>query len=308
MKHIYTLLMLLAAGMLKAYAQTDSLNRFNVYKSLLQETSTPALVADNGKHIVHIDTRLGVNTTESQTLHTDYAQISYSTQWRKHGFGAYYNTSISDLHTIKTGGIQYGFGFSFNKNNKLLANTKIVAATGISITQEHTSYNNLRYYDQIDNQYGFITTTNETPITNNIVYPTFNLGLLIRSSRLFANMTLHDLNQPQNGMYSSTGSQKEIRFALNSGLKFIDLDQLSGWVLIDYDYEELDHLGIAVAYRNLYMLSGKLNKYSSGTIRLSYFKPRIRAFLQYTSNKNPYTGYFEYGTLSMGLATGITKQ
>lgn len=290
-----------------AVAQNDSAGRFNVYKSLLMETSTPALIADNGKHIVHIDTRLGVNTTNNQAFHTNYIQAGYSTQWRHHGFNVYYNSSLSDLHTTKTGGIQYAYGFGFKPNNKLLANTKVVAALGMSLTQEHTSYPNLIFYDQTS-LYGFTNATGEQPIANNIRYPAFDAGILVRSARLFANMVLLNINQPENGMYQTQASRKEIRFVLNSGLKLIELYKFSAWALVDYDYQELDHLGLAVSYQNTYTLSSKLNKDGAVQLRFSYFRPRIRVFIQYENIHNPFSGYLNYGTMNMGVATALVKQ
>lgn len=296
------------------FAQHDSLNALRIYQSLLQEQTLPALAADNGKHVVQVNTVYQVNSIRTVEQPFQTFRATYRTQWRKHGFGVVYEGIPGSTIWSNSMGLQYGYGIQFKQH--WLRNTKLSVGASVHFVKMTTDFSQMIFVDQIDTANGVVRPSGEMPITNSVNYGRYEAGLFLRSRKLFLGVNVDNLNEPIAGFYKTSQSQLASTLIINAGVKLMESKRLSSWVTYDQWYSKNQlymRPGITFAYQNKYLLTCYMAAYSGPPwagphFRFGYINNHIRAFVQYQYTGNDYVGYFGYGHLSFGMAYAIGKQ
>lgn len=291
------------------FAQHDSSGSTRIFRSLVQEHMLPALVADNGKHVVQLNTIYQVNAIRTVEQPFQSLQLSYRTQWRKHGFGLLYEGIPGSTIWSNTLGIQYGYGIKFTQ--QWLRNTQLSLGAGAHLTRVNNDFSRMTFSDQIDNQKGFIRPSGEVAPNNSITYPRYEAGLLLRSPKLFLGVNMDNINEPMTGFYQTALGKQPLKYTVNMGIKIVEWKKFSSWVSYEQYYSNYQHLlklAVTLAYNNRFLLTCYQTHSDGPHFRLAYTNNHVRTFIQYQRFENDFTGYLGYGNVYLGMAYAIGKQ
>ncbi len=292
-------------------AQNDSLGYFDVYKNEVQQTLNPALVSDMGKHIVRGDVQWRRSTFDNNEHPLFYWQTSYSTQWRRHGFGIKsQNIPSSQLIYSNTIGLQYAYGFGLGKNT-FWKNTKLNMGVGLNVTRYKSNFDAYTFNDQMDDNQGVVRPTSEAHVNTSILMPTIDAGLSIRSRKFYLTSGFYNIAGSTTGFYQSTGSFEGVNIHIQTGAKLFEYKGFSSWLTFEELFSETTDwyakIGLSAAYKHI-IVTYKTISYDAQSLQVSYVHPRLRLYVQYQNTPNEFTSYINYGIFSTGIALGITKQ
>lgn len=115
------------------------------------------------------------------------------------GFGLSYQ-SLDYTGVLKKSQIDFSYSFHITVKKKF----KIVPAIQVSLFDVSIDHKNLTFGDMIDSRRGFIWNTNELKPNDDRKGICISPGLLVFSKGFFAGVTILDVNQPNEGLYSNS--------------------------------------------------------------------------------------------------------
>lgn len=132
----------------------------------------------------------------------------------------------------------------------------LIPALQLSYFQNKLDFSKLTFGDQIDDRRGFVYNTNEASGVNTKSGTDLSLGFMIYSENFWTGITIHHINQPDEGFFSK--SKLPVKISVHGGLNLkFKKDTLNNFVLsptllyMKQQHFEMLMPGIAVKYKFL---------------------------------------------------------
>jgi type IX secretion system PorP/SprF family membrane protein len=123
------------------------------------------------------------------------------------GLGAMATMDVSGDGFLTTTTISGIYAYSVALTRKVTMRAGIQA----SYYQRTYDFNQFKFGDQIDDQYGFVFPTAENRGSQIIGLPNFGTGLLVYSNKLYGGVAIHNLTEPNQSFYNKTSSNEEFK-------------------------------------------------------------------------------------------------
>ncbi len=134
------------------------------------------------------------------------------------GLQAYHDRAGNGIINTNSVSGMYAYQTALDKN------VSIKAGFQATYYQRSIAWDQLTFGDQIDPRYGFIFSTAETPINNNVNKLDFSAGALIFTDKVYAGFSAHHLTQPDESFFKNTESRLPRRYTAHAGA-LIPLDK-----------------------------------------------------------------------------------
>ncbi len=145
---------------------------------------------------------------------------TYSASYDQHvnalsgGLGGYVYSDLQGNGTLRTINISAIYSYTLEVSRSF----SIKAGFQATYMQQSIDWSRLTFGDMIDERYGFVYETQETPGTDQINGADFSVGFLGYSDKFYAGFAVHHLAEPQASFFSDNDSRIYRKYTLHGGM------------------------------------------------------------------------------------------
>lgn len=145
--------------------------------------------------------------------------VTYSASYDQYVQGIHGGLGIQAYHDRAGSGVLQTNSVSGMYAYQLAIDKNISVKAGIQATYYNKSidWSQLTFGDMIDERYGFIFPTNETPIEKPVNKLDFSTGFLVFTDKLYLGLAAHHLTQPDESFFASTESRLPRKYTAHGG-------------------------------------------------------------------------------------------
>ncbi len=129
------------------------------------------------------------------------------------GIGALVYNDQAGNGTLRTTNISGIYSYTLNITREF----SVRAGLQASFFQKSIDWSNLTFGDMIDERYGFIYETDETPASNEVNGADFSLGFLGYSENIFVGFAVHHLTEPNESFFSDDDARLYRKYTFHAG-------------------------------------------------------------------------------------------